>query len=80
MTALAERAERLRALHVPGEPLVLVNVWDVASARTVAELPGCRAVATASWSIAAAHGFADGEEIPLELMLAAVERIAASDR
>ena len=78
MTALAARAERLRALHVPGEPLVLVNVWDVASARTVAELPGCHAVATASWSIAAAHGFADGEEIPLELMLAAVERIAAA--
>jgi 2-methylisocitrate lyase-like PEP mutase family enzyme len=78
MAAPAERAQRLRELHVPGEPLVLVNVWDVASARTVAELPGCRAVASASWSIAAAHGFADGEQIPLELMLGAVERIAAA--
>lgn len=25
----ADPAERFRALHVPGDPLVLVNVWDV---------------------------------------------------
>jgi 2-methylisocitrate lyase-like PEP mutase family enzyme len=74
----AERAERLRELHRPGDPLVLVNVWDVAGARTVAAAEGCRAIATASWSIAAAHGYADGEEIPFELMLAAIERIAAA--
>ena len=63
---------------MPGDPLVLVNVWDVASARTVAGAPGCRAIATASWAIAAAHGYADGQRIPFELMLAAVERIAAA--
>ena len=74
----AERAERLRELHRPGDPLVLVNVWDVASARTVAAAEGCRAIATASWSIAAAHGYADGQQIPLELMLAAIERIASA--
>jgi 2-methylisocitrate lyase-like PEP mutase family enzyme len=74
----AERAERLRELHRPGEPLVLVNVWDVAGARTVAASEGCRAIATASWSIAAAHGYEDGERIPLALMLAAIERIAAA--
>jgi len=78
VAANAERAQRLRELHVPGDPLVLVNVWDVASARTVAGVPGCQALASASWSIAAAHGFADGEQIPLELMLAAIERIAAA--
>jgi 2-methylisocitrate lyase-like PEP mutase family enzyme len=77
-TELSARAAELRALHVPGDPLVLVNVWDVASARTVASVPDCRAIATASWSIAAAHGYADGERIPLQLMLAAVERIAAA--
>ena len=66
-------------MHRPGaRPLILVNVWDAAGARTVAAAEGCRAIATASWSIAAAHGFADGEEIPFELMLAAIERIAAA--
>ena len=74
----AERANLLRDLHRPGDPLILVNVWDAAGARTVAAAEGCRAIATASWSIAAAHGYADGEQIPLELMLAAIERIAAA--
>jgi 2-methylisocitrate lyase-like PEP mutase family enzyme len=71
-------AAALRALHRPGDPLVLVNVWDAVSARTVAAAPGCRAIATASWSIAAAHGFDDGERLPLELMLAAIGRVAAA--
>ncbi len=75
---LVEQAERLRALHVPGDPLILVNVWDAASARTVAALPGCRAIATASWGIAAAHGVADGERLSRAEMLAAVGRIAAA--
>jgi 2-methylisocitrate lyase-like PEP mutase family enzyme len=71
-----EKAEALRALHVAGDPVVLVNVWDAASARVVASAPGCRAVASASWSIAAAHGFGDGEQIPRDEMLAAVGLIA----
>jgi 2-methylisocitrate lyase-like PEP mutase family enzyme len=74
----AEHANRFRELHTPGDPLILVNVWDVASARTVAQTEGCRAIATASWSVAAAHGYEDGQQIPLDLMLAAVERIATA--
>ena len=73
-----ERAERLRALHGAPEPLILVNVWDAASARTVAAQTGCAALATASWSIAAAHGVPDDESIGREAMLAAVARIAAA--
>lgn len=73
--AAAARAERLRMLHAAPEPLVLVNVWDAASARVVAAQPGCRALATASHAIAAAHGVADGDLDP-QLMLAACERIA----
>jgi 2-methylisocitrate lyase-like PEP mutase family enzyme len=72
------KAEELRRLHTAPELLVLVNVWDVASARVVAGTPGCRAIATASWSIAAALGYRDGEEIPREEMIAAVGRIAAA--
>lgn len=54
------RAQTLRALHLAPELLVLVNAWDAASARAVASAPGCRALATASWSIAAARGVEDG--------------------
>jgi 2-methylisocitrate lyase-like PEP mutase family enzyme len=81
MTA-AERAQTLATtlleLHTAPELLVLVNVWDVTSARAVAAQPGCRAIATASHSIAEAHGYEDGENIPLDLMLAAIERVAAA--
>lgn len=75
---LRARADQLRRLHVDPELLVLVNVWDVASAKVVADLPGCRALATASHSIAASLGYPDGEQIPLELMLATIGRIAAA--
>jgi 2-methylisocitrate lyase-like PEP mutase family enzyme len=73
---LRVRAEELRRLHVDPAILVLVNVWDAASARTVASVPGCRAIATASWAIAAAHGLADGEAIGREGMLDAVGSVA----
>jgi 2-methylisocitrate lyase-like PEP mutase family enzyme len=73
---LRPRAEALRALHTDPAILVLVNVWDAASARTVASVPGCRAIATASWAIAAAHGLADGEAIGREGMLEAVGIVA----
>jgi 2-methylisocitrate lyase-like PEP mutase family enzyme len=73
-----DRAAELRRLHDDPDLLVLVNVWDVASAKTVAERPGCRAIATASHAIAAAYGYPDGEQIPLDLMLSAVRRIAAA--
>jgi 2-methylisocitrate lyase-like PEP mutase family enzyme len=72
------KAEELRRLHRAPELLVLVNVWDVASARVVAGAPGCRAIATASWSIAAALGFRDGEQLPRDDMLATVGRIASA--
>jgi 2-methylisocitrate lyase-like PEP mutase family enzyme len=72
----ARRADALRALHVPGDPLVLVNAWDVASARTVAAHPACRAVATGSAGVAGSLGWGDGEQMPVAEALAAVGRIA----
>jgi 2-methylisocitrate lyase-like PEP mutase family enzyme len=71
-----EKADALRRLHHDPELLVLVNVWDAVSARTVAATPGCRALATASWSIAAAHGVRDGEQLSRDEMIAAVGRVA----
>jgi 2-methylisocitrate lyase-like PEP mutase family enzyme len=71
------KARAFAELHVPGAPLVLYNVWDAGSARTVAEA-GAKAVATGSWSVAAAQGFPDGEKLPLDLAIANLERILAS--
>ncbi|MFF3558995.1 isocitrate lyase/phosphoenolpyruvate mutase family protein [Streptomyces sp. NPDC002574] len=70
----ARLAARLRALHVPGRPLILPNVWDAASARVVAEA-GFPAVATGSAPVAASLGHPDGEMVPLADMLAAVARV-----
>jgi 2-methylisocitrate lyase-like PEP mutase family enzyme len=75
---LWDKATELLRLHTDPELLVLVNVWDVVSAMVVASLPGCRALATASHSIAASYGYPDGEQIPLDLMLATIGRIAAA--
>ncbi|MFF1571525.1 isocitrate lyase/phosphoenolpyruvate mutase family protein [Leifsonia sp. NPDC058292] len=72
---LDDQAALLRQLHEAPELLQVVNVWDAASARVVADLPRTRAVATASHSIAASHGYEDGERIPLDLMIAAIGRI-----
>ncbi|MFC4946894.1 isocitrate lyase/PEP mutase family protein [Pseudonocardia sp. GCM10023141] len=74
----AGRAAELLRLHTDPELLVLVNVWDVASARVVAAGPGCRALATASHSIAATLGYRDGEHIPVDLMIDMVGRIVAA--
>lgn len=71
------RFKRFRELHRRGDPLILFNIWDAGSARVVAEA-GAPAVATGSWSVAAAHGFADGEVLPLDLALANAERIVAA--
>ena len=68
-------AAALRALHVPGDPLVLPNAWDAGSARLV-ERAGFPVVATTSSGVADALGYADGEQTPAEEMLAAVRRIA----
>ena len=75
MTPTADRATELLALHTDPALLTLVNVWDVASARVVAQTEGTRAIATASHSIAAAYGYEDGEQIPRDLMLEAVGRV-----
>jgi 2-methylisocitrate lyase-like PEP mutase family enzyme len=78
VTDLATRARTLLDLHEAPEILTLANVWDVASARVVADTPGVRALATASHAIAATFGYEDGENIPLELHLDMVRRIAAA--
>ncbi|HUJ03375.1 MAG TPA: isocitrate lyase/phosphoenolpyruvate mutase family protein, partial [Rhizomicrobium sp.] len=64
-------AEKFRALHAPGRFLVLPNAWDAASARLVEDC-GAEAIATSSAAVAWSHGYADGEAIPVAVLLAAV--------
>ena len=73
-----DRATELLRLHRDPALLTVVNVWDVASAKVVAGTEGTKALATASHSIAASLGYPDGENIPVDEMLAAVERIVDS--
>jgi 2-methylisocitrate lyase-like PEP mutase family enzyme len=62
------------ALHVPGVPVVLYNIWDVGSAQAVVRA-GAKALATGSHPVADAHGFPDGERVPIEFALANASRI-----
>jgi 2-methylisocitrate lyase-like PEP mutase family enzyme len=73
----AAKARQFAALHVPGDPVILYNAWDAGSAKVIAEA-GAKAVATGSASVAAAHGFADAEALPLELALANAARVASA--
>lgn len=72
-----DKAAIFRSLHQAGSPLVLFNVWDAGSAQVVAKA-GAAALATGSWSIAAANGFADGEKISRELVIETLQRISQS--
>src|SRR5690349_16876741 len=74
---LGSRCDLLRSLHRPGDPLVLPNAWDAATARAVAAA-GFPAVATTSAAVAAALGYDDHEDAPAAEMLAAAARIARS--
>lgn len=51
------------SLHVPGDPLILYNIWDAGSAVAVAK-SNPAAIATGSWALAKAQGYDDGESIP----------------
>jgi 2-methylisocitrate lyase-like PEP mutase family enzyme len=74
-----KKAEAFRAMHFGHEPLLLVNVWDVASARIIEE-SGFPAIATTSAGIAFASGFPDGQNIHPDQMFARIAQIAQSVR
>lgn len=78
ISSTAEKAELLRSLHIPGDPLIVTNVWDSITARVVAGAPGVKALATASHSISEAHGVEDGEGLDVDEMLAAARIIIRS--
>jgi 2-methylisocitrate lyase-like PEP mutase family enzyme len=74
---LESRCDLMRSLHRPGDPLLLPNVWDAATAKAVVDA-GFPAVATTSWGVAETLGYEDDERAPADEMLAAAARIARS--
>src|SRR3954467_13219591 len=71
---MASKFETFAALHVPGNPLVLYNSWDVGSAHAVVAA-GAKALATGSHPVADANGWPDGEQVPIDFALANAKRI-----
>jgi|SRR5690625_454468 len=69
-----QRAKALRQLHDRQEVLLLPNAWDAGSARLLAS-HDFQAIATTSGGVAWALGYTDGEQTPLEEVLAVVRRI-----
>jgi 2-methylisocitrate lyase-like PEP mutase family enzyme len=65
-------------MHQGPPILVIPNAWDVASARALAAVPGCRAIATTSAAVAQSLGWEDGERAPGDEMLQAAGRMAAA--
>jgi 2-methylisocitrate lyase-like PEP mutase family enzyme len=74
---MASKFEIFAALHVPGDPVVLYNIWDVGSAQAVVRA-GAKALATGSHPVADANGWPDGQQVPIEFALANAKRIVAA--
>ena len=69
-------AETFHGLHRKGDPLVLFNAWDAATAKAIAK--SSPAIATSSGAVAAALGYADGENAPFDMVTGLVSRMTAS--
>jgi len=65
------------ALHVPGDPVILYNVWDPGSAQAV-ERAGAKAIATGSHPVGDSSGFGDGQKVPLDFVLDNAKRVVAA--
>ncbi|MGN6057510.1 MAG: isocitrate lyase/PEP mutase family protein, partial [Sphingomicrobium sp.] len=71
---MATKFETFAALHVPGDPVILYNIWDVGSALAVVAA-GAKALATGSHPVADANGWPDGQQVPIDFALANAKRI-----
>ena len=74
---MASKFETFAALHRPGEPVILYNVWDPGSARAV-EQAGARAIATGSHPVGDAAGFGDSQQVPLDFVIDNARRVVDS--
>jgi 2-methylisocitrate lyase-like PEP mutase family enzyme len=69
--------ETFAALHVPGDPVILYNIWDVGSAEAVVKA-GAKALATGSHPVGDASGFGDAHQVPLDYVFANAARIVTA--
>jgi 2-methylisocitrate lyase-like PEP mutase family enzyme len=74
---MASRFETFAALHVPGDPVILYNIWDPGSAQAVAAA-GAKALATGSHPVGDASGFGDAQQVPLDYVFSNARRIVDS--
>jgi 2-methylisocitrate lyase-like PEP mutase family enzyme len=65
------------ALHVPGDPVILYNIWDPGSAIAVAAA-GAKALATGSHPVGDASGYGDAHKVPLDYVFDNARRIMAA--
>ena len=72
---MASKFETFAALHVPGNPVILYNIWDVGSAQAVVAA-GAKALATGSHPVGDASGFGDAQQVPLDYVFDNARRIA----
>jgi len=73
----ADRFNAFARLHVPGDPVVLYNIWDVGSALAVVKA-GAKALATGSHPVGDASGFGDAHQVPLDYVYSNAGRIVAA--
>jgi len=78
MTSTADKTALLASLHIPGEPLIVTNVWDAVTARIVAQARGVKALATASHAVSFVHGVPDNEGLTVEQALETARLIAGA--
>jgi 2-methylisocitrate lyase-like PEP mutase family enzyme len=79
MNAKPDTAAIFHQLHEGPQPLLLPNSWDAGSARLMESL-GAKAVATTSAGVAWAHGYPDGNSLPVRLLVASIANIARAIR
>ncbi len=75
--ALSQRADALRALHKPGNPVVLPTVWDAWSAALSVDA-GFAALTVGSHPVADSVGKPDNEGMTFDDLLTRVAQITAS--
>ncbi|KAL7919132.1 phosphoenolpyruvate phosphomutase domain-containing protein [Trichoderma austrokoningii] len=80
MPSTNQLAQNLKALHKPGSPLILSNVWDISSLNAIVSLNSdsskpVKALATASFAIAATLGIQD-EELSMAQNLELISKVA----
>src|SRR6476619_4686536 len=74
---MATDFETFAALHVPGDPVILYNIWDVGSALAGVSA-GAKALATGSHPVADANGWPDGQQVPMDFAFANAKRISGA--